>query len=228
MSFKMPVITAVSSRIVVEYRVSAGMSDREPASTMSRAFFVSLLFFFTGTHEDYHQLGDHSDKLSYPRMEKIVRSAYRVLEPIADGAHTPSFVFHLNWLGAEVREGKLVNLDPDGRGAQAGLVDGDAIVGLGEALTPVDRPGAALDAIEPGTQATVWVKRAGGSLPIVVTRAKTGYLGIYPAGVSDEQRAAAGSSRQQQAAAGSSRQQQARSGTMSSLSRSYGGPRSAT
>jgi hypothetical protein len=33
---------------------------------------IPFIFFFTGEHEDYHQLGDHADKLAYDRMTDII------------------------------------------------------------------------------------------------------------------------------------------------------------
>ena len=46
---------------------------------------IPFAYFFTGLHEDYHQVGDHADRLDYPRMERIVRLAYEVLFALADG-----------------------------------------------------------------------------------------------------------------------------------------------
>jgi hypothetical protein len=45
---------------------------------------IPFLFFFTGLHEDYHQPGDHADKLSYSHMQAIVRLAYTILDRLAE------------------------------------------------------------------------------------------------------------------------------------------------
>ena len=45
---------------------------------------IPFAYFFTGLHEDYHQVDDHADRLAYGRMERIVRLAYRTLAVIAD------------------------------------------------------------------------------------------------------------------------------------------------
>lgn len=34
---------------------------------------IPFIFYFTGTHEDYHGLGDTPDKVDYPRLERISR-----------------------------------------------------------------------------------------------------------------------------------------------------------
>ena len=47
-----------------------GASDHDPFFKEDRPF----LFFFTGTHEDYHQLSDHIDKLDFEQIHKITSS----------------------------------------------------------------------------------------------------------------------------------------------------------
>ncbi len=42
------------------------------------------IFFFTGTHKDYHQTGDVPKKLLYGRMEKIVRSIFATAYHLAN------------------------------------------------------------------------------------------------------------------------------------------------
>jgi Peptidase family M28/PDZ domain/PA domain len=43
---------------------------------------IPVLFFFTGTHEDYHKPTDDADKINYPGEEKVVKYVYRVIEDI--------------------------------------------------------------------------------------------------------------------------------------------------
>lgn len=37
---------------------------------------IPAVFFFNGVHQDYHQAGDHPDKIDYARMEKITRTLF--------------------------------------------------------------------------------------------------------------------------------------------------------
>jgi C-terminal processing protease CtpA/Prc len=72
---------------------------------------VPFLFFFSGTHEDYHQLGDHSDKLAYDRMVKIARTSFHIVDPIANAQATPTFIHHVGWLGVEIRDGAFAAIE---------------------------------------------------------------------------------------------------------------------
>jgi len=51
------------------------LSDHAPFSKSG----VPALAFFTGLHEDYHAVGDHSDELDYSRMDSIVTLAHALL-----------------------------------------------------------------------------------------------------------------------------------------------------
>ena len=45
---------------------------------------IPIIFFFDGTHEDYHRPGDTADKIDYQKMEKITRTIYMTLWEIAN------------------------------------------------------------------------------------------------------------------------------------------------
>lgn len=47
---------------------------------------IPIIFFFDGTHEDYHRPGDTADKIDYQKMEKITRTIYMTLWEIANRA----------------------------------------------------------------------------------------------------------------------------------------------
>jgi hypothetical protein len=58
---------------------------------MFRSDGVSLLrqgvpatMFFTYWHADYHEVGDHMDKIAYPNLAKIARSAFRIVRDTAN------------------------------------------------------------------------------------------------------------------------------------------------
>jgi membrane-associated protease RseP (regulator of RpoE activity) len=51
-----------------------------------------VLFFFTGTHGDYHRPGDTADKIDADGMQKVAAVAARTIRALADGAGRPAFV----------------------------------------------------------------------------------------------------------------------------------------
>jgi hypothetical protein len=50
---------------------------------------IPIIFYFDGVHEDYHQVGDHADKIDYEKMEKITRTVYMTLWEITNRATRP-------------------------------------------------------------------------------------------------------------------------------------------
>ncbi len=50
---------------------------------------IPIAFWFDGVHEDYHQLGDHADKIDYPRMEKIARTIFLTMWELGDLKERP-------------------------------------------------------------------------------------------------------------------------------------------
>jgi hypothetical protein len=143
----------------------AGNSDHD-------AFFeegIPFLFFFTGVHDDYHQLGDHADKLDYDRMETIVRLTYD------DGKRA---------VVSAVNEGS--------RAASAGLAAGDVVLAVGDAPRDPEQVGRRIQDVEPGTRVTLALRRAGGDLALSVERARAGFLGLAPGPIDDDRRRAHG------------------------------------
>jgi Zn-dependent M28 family amino/carboxypeptidase len=45
---------------------------------------IPIIFFFDGTHEDYHGVGDTADKIDYQKMEKVTRTIYMTTWEIAN------------------------------------------------------------------------------------------------------------------------------------------------
>jgi hypothetical protein len=52
---------------------------------------VPYVFFFTGTHPDYHQPSDTADKIRYEELVRIVETASDLARSFADGAPRPPF-----------------------------------------------------------------------------------------------------------------------------------------
>lgn len=44
---------------------------------------VPIAFYFTGVHEDYHQMSDHVEKIDFAKMEKVARTIYVTLWELA-------------------------------------------------------------------------------------------------------------------------------------------------
>ncbi len=114
---------------------------------------IPAIMFFASWHDDYHNNGDHAEKLAYPRMAKLARAAMRIVYGVANLSESPvfnpdtplrvryrSFGFQYDLLKGEDR--KKVDL-PAGRAAlrvssltrggvtgKAGLRVGDVVVGF--------------------------------------------------------------------------------------------------
>ncbi|WAS93345.1 M20/M25/M40 family metallo-hydrolase [Nannocystis punicea] len=71
---------------------TAGLSVLYEASVATRSDHASfykknlpVLFFFTGTHADYHRPGDHADKINYDGLMAIGSLVHGVARAVADG-----------------------------------------------------------------------------------------------------------------------------------------------
>jgi len=53
---------------------------------------IPVLFFFTGTHTDYHRPGDDADKINYSGEEKILNYIYDITFSLATKDNKPDFV----------------------------------------------------------------------------------------------------------------------------------------
>lgn len=51
---------------------------------------IPFIFFFTGTHEDYHQVGDTPEKIDYPRLERISRLIFGTTWQLANQDERPA------------------------------------------------------------------------------------------------------------------------------------------
>jgi hypothetical protein len=170
----------------------SGNSDHHPFYVRG----VPFLFFFTGTHADYHQLSDHADKIAYEQAARSVQVAYGVVDQIASASVTPAFIHHVAWLGAELTGATFSAVEEASRGAQAGIRSGDVVVAVDGAAVHGEgsRSGAgkALGDIEPGRKVTLTLERAGARQDVVVARARRGRMGIVPGPVEDDERARLG------------------------------------
>lgn len=172
----------------------AGNSDHHPFMEAD----VPFLFLHTGLHDDYHQLSDHADKIDVDGAARIARLAFGVLAPIAAGEVTPGFIHHVGWLGVSVEpetrttgvRAVITRVDEGSRAAEAGFLVGDAIYGFNdEKMEDPSAVGALFRGLTPGESARITVDRANSRVTLSVERARTGYLGVWPADLTEEFRA---------------------------------------
>lgn len=51
---------------------------------------IPFIFYFTGTHEDYHQVGDEPHKIAYPRMARIAHLVFGTAWQVANQTARPA------------------------------------------------------------------------------------------------------------------------------------------
>jgi hypothetical protein len=173
----------------------AGNSDHDPFYRRD----VPFLHLFSGLHEDYHQLGDHAEKVDPTKMQRVAALGYGLVEAVAEARQSPEFLHILGWLGARAqlvgkeRRPTFVQVDESSRAHQAGLRAGDELTGVGEQdLSNPEELGKLLRGIEPGSEVELVLMRDGVEHRVQVKRAKPGYLGIYPVPLDAERAAALG------------------------------------
>lgn len=138
---------------------------------------IPVLFFFTGTHEDYHKPSDDTDKINFPGEEKILRYVYRVIEKIDNSETRPDYLLvekkeSQDMFARKVYVGTIPdfasNVDgykisgvSDGSPAQiAGLRGGDVIIRFGDKkISNIYDFTYALADYLPGDKVNVVVKR---------------------------------------------------------------------
>jgi aminopeptidase YwaD len=110
---------------------------------------IPVLFFFTGTHNDYHKPSDVWDRINYPGEEKVVRYAYSVAREVdgmqerpayarvesaagrSGAGDTRSFSVTLGIVpdfGQSTEGMKVSAVQPNRPGEKAGMKAGDTIV----------------------------------------------------------------------------------------------------
>jgi aminopeptidase YwaD len=152
---------------------------------------MPVLFFFTGTHEDYHKPSDDWDKLNYEGQQQVVSFAYDVVADLAERPDRPEFrktqsagpmaggggftvtlgvIPDYAWTGEGM---KIDGVRGNGPAEKAGLQAGDVIVSLaGKKVMNIYDYMGVLGELKPGQEVTVSVNRAGEVITKNVTMTK--------------------------------------------------------
>jgi hypothetical protein len=109
---------------------------------------IPVLFFFTGTHTDYHKPSDDEEKINYYGVENIVNYVFRTVNAIADvekleftktkitsEKKAPKYKVTLGIMPDYTDHGDGLHVDgvTEGRPANiAGILEGDIITKIGE------------------------------------------------------------------------------------------------
>ena len=154
---------------------------------------IPVLFFFTGTHNDYHKPSDDWDKLNYQGEEKVIKYVYRIVEKLNNLQERPQFArtqtsssmgggdsrgFNVT-LGVipDYGEGsqgmKIGGIRPGGPAEKAGMQAGDVIVKMAgkKVLNIYDYMGI-LGELKAGQEIDVEVIRNGKTIPLRTTMEK--------------------------------------------------------
>jgi hypothetical protein len=182
-----------------------GVGTRRDLSSSDHAPFmrrgIPAMFFFSGTHEDYHQVTDHADKISYERVLSLTRLGFRVAGQIADAPTAPRFIHQIGWLDIAIeRQGQgeerlaVVTRVAEGKpGHTAGIAPGDQVVRAGDTdLATAPSITEAFDSIKEGTRAKLAVLRDGVPVELEVERAVPAFMGVTPTAVPPDQRSKLG------------------------------------
>ncbi|MEO6832105.1 MAG: M20/M25/M40 family metallo-hydrolase, partial [Chitinophagaceae bacterium] len=154
---------------------SSGIGPSDHTSFYEKG--IPVLFFFTGTHSDYHKPSDDADKINYPGEILVIRGIEKIVTSL-DAAPRPRFTktktSNLGRVSFKVTlgimpdyswEGEGLRIDGiiDNRPAQkAGLQTGDIIIQLGkDKVKGIQTYMEALSHEQEGAKTTVVVLRGG-------------------------------------------------------------------
>ena len=139
-----PVVTSDSSKSFVLTLNEDGFGPSDHASFYKKQ--IPVLFFWTGTHEDYHKPSDTADKINYDGEAMVLMMVGRIVRDLDASDKRPTYAVAKSestgrtgfrvYLGtipnyADTNEGLLLDgVRDDSPAAKAGLKAGDRIVKL--------------------------------------------------------------------------------------------------
>lgn len=148
---------------------------------------IPVVFFWTGTHVDYHRPSDTAEKINVPMMMRIADFAERVVVHLMNDPQRPEYVrvassFTPSPIGKVPKMGIVPNYDEakpgvllggvadDGPAAKAGLKAGDLIIEIaGKSVTNINTYMAIMAQQQPGREIEVTVLRNDKKLKVKVT-----------------------------------------------------------
>ena len=163
-----------------EYDLNLTFNDEGFGPSDHSSFYgkkVPVLFFFTGTHSDYHKPSDDADKINSSGEEKVLRYVYDVAATIVNSDTRPDYISVERkdtgkMTGTRVYVGTVPDFAGDVDGyklggvtdgspaAKAGLLAGDIIIKFGEKkISNIYDFTYALGDHVPGDKVNVLVKR---------------------------------------------------------------------
>ncbi len=78
-----------------KYGFKLALNDGGSGGSDHQAFTnknIPVLFFFTGTHTDYHKPSDDADKINYSGQEEVVNYVYEIANTVQGNTDRPDFV----------------------------------------------------------------------------------------------------------------------------------------
>lgn len=139
-----PIVSSDSSKMFILTLNEDGFGPSDHSSFYTKQ--IPVLFFWTGTHEDYHKPSDTADKINYDGETMILGMVLRIVRDIDANDKRPAYTLAKSeparatafrvYLGtipnyADSNEGLLLDgVRDDSPAAKAGLKAGDRIVKL--------------------------------------------------------------------------------------------------
>ncbi len=163
-----------------EYDLNLTFNDEGFGPSDHSSFYgkkVPVLFFFTGTHSDYHKPSDDTEKINAGGQEKVLRFIYDVAEAIVNSDNKPDYISVERkdtgrMTGTRVYVGTVPDFAGDVDGyklggvtdgspaAKAGLLAGDIIIKFGDKkISNLYDFTYALGNYAPGDKVNVVIKR---------------------------------------------------------------------
>jgi Zn-dependent M28 family amino/carboxypeptidase len=181
-----PIVTNDSSKTFVLTLNEDGFGPSDHSSFYAKQ--IPVLFFWTGTHEDYHKPSDTADKINYDGEAMILGMVKRIVRDIdandkrpaytvakSEPARATTFRIYLGTIPnyADSDEGLLLDgVRDDSPAAKAGLKAGDRIVKLaGRDVRNVNEYTAVLSEMKAGEEYEMEIVRGTERLKLKITPA---------------------------------------------------------
>lgn len=183
-----PLLNQLNSDSLFKFNfIDGGFGPSDHSSFYSKN--IPVLFFFTGTHQDYHKPTDDFDKINYPGMEKVLKLVSNV---IYDLTTNPEKIEFTKVQGEAPQQGRRMNVRVyvgtipdyseqvegfkiagvnDGSPAEkAGLKSGDIIIKFGEkTVKNIYDYMYAMQGYKPGDTVDLIIIRDGQELKLSIT-----------------------------------------------------------